>query len=87
MDLHTILKASILMRVSVVLPSLYYTVLTAQSDAAAIENFNNRITYILNGHKNALVDNKPWSELGDYIFGFEAQNEYAFVFLFPQDLP
>ncbi|KAH7097923.1 glycoside hydrolase family 5 protein [Auriculariales sp. MPI-PUGE-AT-0066] len=38
-------------------------------------NFNQRITYMLNGHKNALLDNKPWSTLGDYIFGFGVMNE------------
>jgi mannan endo-1,4-beta-mannosidase len=41
----------------------------------AIDDFNQRITHILNGHKNALLGNTPWSELSAYIFGFEAQNE------------
>ncbi|KZT25785.1 glycoside hydrolase family 5 protein [Neolentinus lepideus HHB14362 ss-1] len=36
--------------------------------------FNNRITHILNTHKHKTLG-KPWSELGEYIFGFEAQNE------------
>jgi len=41
----------------------------------AINIFNQRITHILNVHKNALLGNQPWSELGGYIFGYEAQNE------------
>ncbi|THU76947.1 glycoside hydrolase family 5 protein [Dendrothele bispora CBS 962.96] len=40
----------------------------------AIKIFNQRITHILT-HKNSLLDNRPWSELGGYIFGYEAQNE------------
>ncbi|KAJ7815015.1 glycoside hydrolase [Mycena leptocephala] len=34
-----------------------------------------RIAHILNGHKNALLGDRPWSELGGYIFGWEPQNE------------
>lgn len=45
------------------------------TNAQAINDFNQRITHILNIHKNALLGNKPWSELGAYIFGYEAQNE------------
>ncbi|THU76946.1 hypothetical protein K435DRAFT_121856 [Dendrothele bispora CBS 962.96] len=41
----------------------------------AINIFNQRITHILNIHKNSLLGNRPWSELGGYIFGYEAQNE------------
>ncbi|KAF5360071.1 hypothetical protein D9758_007553 [Tetrapyrgos nigripes] len=41
----------------------------------AINTFNQRITHILNGHKNSLLGNRPYSELGGYIFGYEAQNE------------
>ncbi|KIK55243.1 glycoside hydrolase family 5 protein [Collybiopsis luxurians FD-317 M1] len=41
----------------------------------AINAFNQRITHILNIHKNSLLGNQPWSELGGYIFGYEAQNE------------
>jgi len=41
----------------------------------AIQAFNNRITYILNLYKSDVLGGKPWSELGDYIYGFEAQNE------------
>ncbi|KAJ6472346.1 hypothetical protein C8R47DRAFT_727528 [Mycena vitilis] len=40
-----------------------------------INAFNQRITHILNGHKNALLGNKPWSELSSYVFGLEPQNE------------
>ena len=39
----------------------------------AINNFNQRITHILNGHKNSLVSNLPWSYLSAYIIGYEAQ--------------
>ncbi|TFK50436.1 glycoside hydrolase [Heliocybe sulcata] len=39
-----------------------------------IDAFNNRITHILNGHMHQTLG-QPWSELGDYIFGLEAQNE------------
>ncbi|KAJ4470209.1 glycoside hydrolase family 5 protein [Lentinula aciculospora] len=42
----------------------------------AINAFNQRITHILNIHKNSLLGNQPWSELGGYIFGYEAQNEF-----------
>ncbi|KAF7304047.1 Glycoside hydrolase [Mycena indigotica] len=41
----------------------------------AINAFNQRITHILNIHKNALLRNQAWSFLGAYIFGLEAQNE------------
>ncbi|EIN10943.1 glycoside hydrolase [Punctularia strigosozonata HHB-11173 SS5] len=40
-----------------------------------INNFYQRITYITNIHKNALLGNQPWSELGGYIFGYEPMNE------------
>lgn len=42
----------------------------------AIDDFNQRITHILNIHKNKLLGNMPWSELSAYIFGLEAQNEW-----------
>ncbi|KAF8826204.1 hypothetical protein HHX47_DHR6000617 [Lentinula edodes] len=45
------------------------------TSSVAIDAFNQRITHILNIHKNSLLDNQPWSELGGYIFGYEAQNE------------
>ncbi|KAJ6461152.1 glycoside hydrolase family 5 protein [Mycena vitilis] len=45
------------------------------TNSAAISAFNERITHILNGHKNALLGNQPWSELSSYIFGLEPQNE------------
>jgi len=45
------------------------------TNADAINAFNQRITHILNIHKNSLLDDQPWSELGGYIFGYEAQNE------------
>ncbi|EPQ51226.1 glycoside hydrolase [Gloeophyllum trabeum ATCC 11539] len=44
------------------------------TDETTIEAFNNRITYILNVHKHQTLG-QPWSELGSYIFGLEAQNE------------
>ncbi|KAK7033943.1 hypothetical protein VNI00_012570 [Paramarasmius palmivorus] len=52
------------------------------TDSNAINNFNQRITHILNGHKNKLLGNTPWSELGGYIFGYESQNE---PMIFDQD--
>ncbi|KAL0062007.1 hypothetical protein AAF712_011163 [Marasmius tenuissimus] len=52
------------------------------TDPDAINNFNQRITHIMNIHKNKLLNNKPWSELGGYIFGYEAQNE---PMIFDQD--
>ncbi|KAJ7874393.1 glycoside hydrolase family 5 protein [Mycena leptocephala] len=45
------------------------------TNAVAINAFNQRITHILNIHKNSLLGNQPWSELGAYIFGWEPQNE------------
>ncbi|KAJ7891073.1 glycoside hydrolase [Mycena leptocephala] len=45
------------------------------TNSTAINHFNQRITHILNGHKNALLGDRPWSELGGYIFGWEPQNE------------
>ncbi|KAF8181368.1 glycoside hydrolase family 5 protein [Mycena galopus ATCC 62051] len=45
------------------------------TNASAISTFNARITHILSTHKNALLGNRSWSELSDYIFGLEAQNE------------
>ncbi|KAG5638029.1 hypothetical protein H0H81_002230 [Sphagnurus paluster] len=45
------------------------------TNPSAIDDFNQRITYILNIHKNKLLGNRPWSELSAYIFGLEAQNE------------
>lgn len=41
----------------------------------ALQAFNNRITYILNLYKSDALGGRAWSELGDYIYGFEAQNE------------
>ncbi|KAJ7064055.1 glycoside hydrolase family 5 protein [Mycena amicta] len=45
------------------------------TNPTAINAFNQRITHILNIHKNALLGNLPWSDLSPYIFGLEAQNE------------
>ncbi|KAF7362591.1 hypothetical protein MVEN_00607900 [Mycena venus] len=45
------------------------------TNPTAINAFNQRITHILNTHKNALLGNQPWSELGGYIFGWEPQNK------------
>ncbi|KAJ7321362.1 glycoside hydrolase family 5 protein [Mycena albidolilacea] len=45
------------------------------TNASAISTFNDRITYILSTHKNALLGNRSWNELPEYIFGLEAQNE------------
>ncbi|KAJ7246835.1 glycoside hydrolase family 5 protein [Mycena haematopus] len=45
------------------------------TNSAAINAFNQRITHILNIHKNSLLGNQPWSDLSAYIFGLEPQNE------------
>jgi len=45
------------------------------TNSDAINMFYQRITYILNTHKNSQLNNQPWSELSAYIFGFEPQNE------------
>ncbi|KAJ6562737.1 glycoside hydrolase family 5 protein [Mycena vulgaris] len=45
------------------------------TNPVAINAFNQRITHILNTHKNALLGNLPWSDLSAYIFGLEPQNE------------
>ncbi|KAJ6568629.1 glycoside hydrolase [Mycena capillaripes] len=45
------------------------------TNPTAINAFNQRITHILNIHKNSLLGNQPWSELGAYVFGWEPQNE------------
>ncbi|KAF7314147.1 Glycoside hydrolase [Mycena chlorophos] len=52
-----------------------YTVDGFYTNSAAINAFNQRITHILNIHKNSLLGNQPWSDLSAYIFGLEAQNE------------
>ena len=45
----------------------FYTDSTAQS------GFDSRLEHILNHNHTSL--GKPWKELSDYIFGFEAENE------------
>ncbi|KAJ7192125.1 glycoside hydrolase [Mycena pura] len=45
------------------------------TNPTAINAFNQRITHILNVHKNALLGNQPWSDLSAYIFGLEPENE------------
>ncbi|KAJ7692422.1 hypothetical protein B0H17DRAFT_1200484 [Mycena rosella] len=40
-----------------------YSVEGFYTNPAAINNFDQRITHILNMHKNALLGNQPWSEL------------------------
>ncbi|TFK39569.1 glycoside hydrolase [Crucibulum laeve] len=55
--------------------SMKYGVNGFYTNTNAIDDFNQRITHILNGHKNKLLGNRPWSELSAYIFGLEAQNE------------
>ncbi|KAK7013753.1 glycoside hydrolase superfamily [Favolaschia claudopus] len=52
-----------------------YTVNGFYTRADAINAFNQRITHILNIHKNALLGNQAWSNLSPYIFGLEPQNE------------
>lgn len=45
------------------------------TNSAAIGHYNDRITHILNGHKNSQLGNKPWSELSQYIIGYDVLNE------------
>ncbi|EIW75190.1 glycoside hydrolase family 5 protein [Coniophora puteana RWD-64-598 SS2] len=45
------------------------------TNSDALSDYSNRITYILNTHKNSQANNQPWSELGDYIFGYDVMNE------------
>ncbi|KAJ7764361.1 glycoside hydrolase family 5 protein [Mycena metata] len=45
------------------------------TNPTAINAFNQRITHILNGHKNALIGNRTWNNLSAYIFGLEPQND------------
>ncbi|KAJ6462127.1 glycoside hydrolase family 5 protein [Mycena sanguinolenta] len=54
------------------------------TNPTAINAFNQRITHILNGHKNALLGNQPWSDLSAYIFGLEPQNEVSLPMIFDQ---
>lgn len=42
-----------------------------------IDHLSQRITHMLNIHKNAHVNNQSWSFLGAYIFGYSVMNEYA----------
>lgn len=39
----------------------------------ATSQFDNRLRHVLNHNHKTL--NKPWKELSDYIFAFEAENE------------
>ncbi len=48
--------------------SAFYTNKEAQAD------FDRRLVHILN-HKNPHFNNRPWSELSEVVFSFEAQNE------------
>lgn len=43
------------------------------TDSSAQEAFDNRIKHVLSHQHKTL--GKPWNELSDYIFAFEAQNE------------
>jgi len=45
------------------------------TNSQAISHYNDRISYILNGHKNAKLGNKPWSQLSQYIIGYDVLNE------------
>ena len=44
------------------------------TNSDAISDFDNRLRYILN-HQNPYFDNRPWSDLGEVVLAFEAQNE------------
>ncbi|KZV91731.1 glycoside hydrolase, partial [Exidia glandulosa HHB12029] len=52
-----------------------YTESGFYTSAAALDDYNQRITHMLNTHKNALLNNQPWSFLGAYIFGYSVMNE------------
>ncbi|KAH7097920.1 glycoside hydrolase superfamily [Auriculariales sp. MPI-PUGE-AT-0066] len=52
-----------------------YTESGFYTSATARDDYNQRITYMLNGHKNALLGNQTWSFLGNYIFGYSVMNE------------
>ncbi|KZP30326.1 glycoside hydrolase family 5 protein [Athelia psychrophila] len=41
----------------------------------ALVDYNKRITHILNIHNNSLLGDQPWSELSDYIIGYDVMNE------------
>lgn len=43
------------------------------TDSSAMEAFDNRIKHVMSHQHKAL--GKPWSELSDYIFAIETQNE------------
>ncbi|KZP08273.1 glycoside hydrolase family 5 protein [Athelia psychrophila] len=45
----------------------------------ALVDYNERITHILNIHKNSLLGDQPWSELSDYIIGYDVMNEAFFA--------
>ena len=47
---------------------------TFYTNGDAINDFDNRLKYILN-HQNPYFDNRPWSDLGEVVLAFEAQNE------------
>ncbi|KAJ7803459.1 hypothetical protein B0H14DRAFT_3487322 [Mycena olivaceomarginata] len=52
-----------------------YSVNGFYTNPGALRSFNERITHILNIHKNVLLGNQPWRFFGAYIFGLEPQNE------------
>ncbi|KZV91729.1 glycoside hydrolase [Exidia glandulosa HHB12029] len=45
------------------------------TNPAALDDYNQRITHMLNIHKNAHLNNQAWSFLGAYIFGYSVMNE------------
>lgn len=50
-----------------------WNISTFYTDDTASSAFDNRIQHVISHQHKTL--GKPWSELSDYIFAFEAQNE------------
>ncbi|KAJ7899212.1 hypothetical protein B0H14DRAFT_3852892 [Mycena olivaceomarginata] len=51
-----------------------------------LRSFNERITHILNIHKNALLGNQPWRFFGAYIFGSSHRTSCIFDFTLTNDI-
>lgn len=53
------------------------SVLTIFQLIDAVNDFNQRITYIMNPHKNSIVNNQALYELDDYDFGCKPIDDSA----------
>lgn len=49
-------------------------------DATPQAQFDERLKHVLNHNHTTL--GKPWSELSDYIFAFEAENEVSIRYMY-----